>query len=178
MLFTLFAFFLLNADPVDADFILKGGLIFDGTGNLPVMGDIAIKGERIAAVGSFSVPPNTKSYDASNLIIGPGFIDLHTHSDYPLQKSPTNANLNYLFQGVTTAVTGNCGSGPVDTGDFYKILSKVKTGSNVAHQIPHNDVRKAAMGNVNRAPTESELKKMTDLATKAMKMVPGVFPQV
>lgn len=169
MLFPLFAFFLLNADPVDADFVLKGGLIFDGTGNLPVMGDIAIKGERITAIGSFSVPPNTKSYDASNLIVCPGFIDLHTHSDYPLQKSPTNANFNYLFQGVTTAVTGNCGSGPVDTGDFYKIVSKVKIGSNVAHQIPHNDVRRAAMGNVNRAPTESELKKMTDLATKAMK---------
>ncbi len=169
MLLPLFAFLVLAAEPLDADFILKGGLIFDGTGKMAALGDIAVKGERIVAIGSFPVPPGIKSFDVSNLIIAPGFIDLHTHSDYPLQKAPTNANLNYLFQGVTTAVTGNCGSGPVDTEAYYKTLSKVKVGSNVAHQIPHNDVRRTAMGNVNRVPTEAELKKMLELATKAMK---------
>ena len=150
---------LLAADPIDADFVLKSGLIIDGTGKMAGLGDIAVKGERIVAIGSFAVPAGTKTFDASKMILAPGFIDLHTHSDYPIQKAPTNANLNYLFQGVTTAVTGNCGSGPVDTEAYYKALSKAKVGSNVAHQIPHNDVRKAAMGNVNRAPTEVELKK-------------------
>jgi len=169
MLLPLFAFLFFAAAPLDADFILKGGLVFDGTGKMAVLGDIAIKGERIAAIGSFPIPPNTKSFDVSGLIIAPGFIDMHTHSDFPLLKLPTNANLNYLFQGVTTTVTGNCGSGPVDTEAYYKALLKVKVGSNVAHQIPHNDVRRAVMGNVNRAPTEIELKKMVDLATKSMK---------
>ncbi len=160
---------LLAADPIDADFVLKSGLIIDGTGKMAALGDIAVKGERIVAIGSFAVRAGTKTFDASKMILAPGFIDLHTHSDYPIQKAPTNANLNYLFQGVTTAVTGNCGSGPVDTEAYYKALLKAKVGSNVAHQIPHNDVRKAAMGNVNRAPTEVELKKMAELSTKAMK---------
>ena len=137
MFLSFFAFLLLGAEPLDADFVLKGGLILDGTGKMAVLGDIAVKGERIAAIGSFSVPTGTKTFDVSKLIIAPGFIDLHTHSDYPIQKAPTNANLNYLFQGVTTAVTGNCGSGPVDTESYYKALLKVKIGSNVAHQIPH-----------------------------------------
>ena len=169
MLLPFFALLLLAAGPLDADFVLKGGQILDGTGKMAILGDIAVKGERIVAIGSFSVPSGTKIFDVSKFIIAPGFIDLHTHSDYPLQKVPTNANLNYLFQGVTTAVTGNCGSGPVDTEAYYKALSKVKVGSNVAHQIPHNDVRRAVMGNVNRAPSEVELKKMSDLATKSMK---------
>ena len=169
MLLPLFALFLIATQPIEADFVLKGGLIIDGTGEMAVLGDIAVKNDRIVAIGSFSVLPGTKTFDASKLTIAPGFIDLHTHSDFPLLKAPTNANLNFLFQGVTTAVTGNCGSGPVDTEAFYKGLLKVKVGSNVAHQIPHNDIRKAAMGNVNRAPTEVELKKMTDLTTKAMR---------
>ncbi len=162
-------FFLFAAAPIEADFILKGGLIYDGTGALPIMGDIAIKNDKIVALGSFQTSNSPKIIDASKLILAPGFIDLHTHSDYPMQKAPTNANLNYLFQGVTTVVTGNCGSGPVNTEAFYKILSKEKIGSNVAHQVPHNDVRKEAMGNVNRAPTAAELKKMADLVDKAMK---------
>lgn len=169
MLLPLFVFFLLATEPIDADFVLKGGLIIDGTGKMAVLGDIAVKRERIVAIGLFPVTPGTKTFDTSKLIIAPGFIDMHTHSDFPILKVPTNANLNYLFQGVTTAVTGNCGSGHVDTETFYKDLLKVKVGSNVAHQIPHNDIRSAAMGNVNRAPTEVELKKMADLATKAMK---------
>ena len=119
MLLPLFAFLFFAAEHLDADFVLKGGLILDGTGKMAVLGDIAVKGERIVAIGSFSVPPSTKTFDVSKFIIAPGFIDLHTHSDYTLQKVPTNVNLNYLFQGVTTAVTGNCGSGPVDTCLLY-----------------------------------------------------------
>jgi N-acyl-D-aspartate/D-glutamate deacylase len=106
MLLPFFALLLLAAEPLDADFVLKGGQILDGTGKMAILGDIAVKGERIVAIGSFSVPSGTKIFDVSKFIIAPGFIDLHTHSDYPLQKVPTNANLNYLFQGVTTAVTG------------------------------------------------------------------------
>lgn len=155
--------------PLDADLILKNGTIHDGSGAAPIQADIAINKNRIVAIGSFQVNGSPKTLNASGLIIAPGFIDLHTHSDFPMQKSPTNANLNYLFQGVTTVVTGNCGSGPVDAAAFYQSLEKARIGSNVAHQVPHNNVRSTVMGNVNRMPTPEELQKMEDLVDKAMR---------
>lgn len=154
---------------VDADLVISTGNLHMGDGKPAQVGDIAIKGDRIVAVGSFRVAGNPRRIDAKGMIVAPGFIDLHTHSDYPMQKAPTNANLNYLLQGVTTVVTGNCGSGPVDTAAYLTALAKVKTGSNVAHQVPHNDVRRQVMGNVDRAPTESELKRMEELTDKAMR---------
>lgn len=154
---------------VDADIVISGGTIHAGDGKPGIIGDIAIKGDRIVAVGTFQAAGNPRRIEAKGMIVAPGFIDLHTHSDYPLQKQPTNANWNYLAQGVTTVVTGNCGSGPVDTAAFLASLAKVKTGSNVAHQVPHNDVRRQVMGNVNRAPTDAELRRMEDLTDKAMR---------
>lgn len=154
---------------VDADLVIAGGFIHAGDGKPAPTGDIAIKGDRIAAVGAFQVTGNPRRIDARGMIVAPGFIDLHTHSDTPLQRVPTNANLNYLVQGVTTVVTGNCGSGPVDTASYLAALAKVKTGSNVAHQVPHNDVRRKVMGNVDRAPTADELARMEALTDKAMR---------
>ncbi len=101
--------------------------------------------------------------------MAPGFIDLHTHSDYPLLRAATRANRNYLFQGVTTVVTGNCGAGPVDVAEYFAKLEKNGVGTNVIHQVPHNDIRQKAMGNANRAPTTAELKKMEDLVDQAMR---------
>ena len=154
---------------VDADLVISGGNLHTGDGKPAQTGDIAIKGDRIVAVGTFQVSGNPRRIDAKGMIVAPGFIDLHTHSDYPLQKTPTNANLNYLLQGVTTVVTGNCGSGPVDTAGYLAALAKVKIGSNVAHQVPHNDVRRKVMGNVDRAPTAKELEQMAELTDKAMR---------
>ncbi|MSR32378.1 MAG: D-aminoacylase [Gemmataceae bacterium] len=169
MITTLLASLLFAADPFKPDFILTNATLVDGTGKAAFVGDLAIAGQKIIAIGKFQTEGQPKRIDAKGKIVAPGFIDLHTHSDYPMQKTPTNANLNYLFQGVTTAVTGNCGSGPVDTAKYYAALEKIQIGSNVAHQAPHNDVRRAAMGNVNRAPTEDEVKKMEALVEKAMK---------
>jgi N-acyl-D-aspartate/D-glutamate deacylase len=155
--------------PVAADVVLRGATLYDGSGAPGVVGDLAIKGDRIAAVGSFAVAGAPRVLDAKGLVVAPGFIDLHTHSDYPLLDPATRANLNYLLQGVTTVVTGNCGSGPVDVASFYKKLEAGKVGSNVIHQVPHNDVRRAVMKNVNRAPTDAELKAMEELVDKGMK---------
>src|SRR5262245_54683146 len=94
--------------PVEADLILRGGTLQDGSGKAAIKGDLAIKGDRIVAVGTFTVKGSPKIIDAAGLIVSPGFIDLHTHSDSPLQRSETRQNLNYLYQGVTTVVTGNC----------------------------------------------------------------------
>jgi len=165
----LFLSLLFGANPIQADLVLKNGSIYDGSGSPPIKGDVAIFKDKIVAIGTFEVQGSPKIIDVKGHVVAPGFIDLHTHSDYPMQKAPTNANRNYLTQGVTTVVTGNCGSGPVDTAAFYKNLEKAGIGSNVAHQVPHNDVRAAVMGNVNREPTPEELLKMEKLVEKAMK---------
>jgi N-acyl-D-aspartate/D-glutamate deacylase len=153
---------------VEADVVIRGAIIYDGTGQPGQVGDVAIKGDRIVAVGKFDVAGKPRVIDGSNLVVSPGFIDLHTHSDTALTKKESRANLCYLKQGVTTVVTGNCGSGPVDVAAYFKTLEKGGTGTNVIHQVPHNSLRQQVMGNANRAPTADELKKMEDLVDQGM----------
>src|SRR5262249_7676369 len=107
--------------------------------------------------------------DGKGLVVAPGFIDLHNHSDEGLAAKAKRSNLNYLLQGVTTVVTGNCGSGPTDVAAFFRKLEAGGVGSNVLHLVPHGDVRLRVMGNVNRKPTAKELEKMEALVEAAMK---------
>ena len=136
--------------------------------------DVAIKGDRIVGVGTFAVLGQPRVIDAAGLMVTPGFIDLHTHSDSSLQNSATRDNRNYLMQGVTTVVTGNCGSGPHDVAAYFEKLEKGGTGSNVIHQAPHNDIRAKVMGNVNRSPTPEELEKMKVSSTSDERR-PGAY---
>src|SRR5216683_1284969 len=155
-------------DSIQADFVIRGATLHDGSGQPGRKGDLAIHGDRIVGVGNFQVAGKPREINGAGLVVCPGFIDLHTHSDVPLTIAATKANLCYLMQGVTTVVTGNCGAGPVDVADYFKKMETGGVGSNVIHQVPHNDVRKAIMGNVNRAPTAEEMKKLEDLVDKAM----------
>ena len=168
----------LGADPIDADYVVRGATLYDGTGKPGAVGDLAIKGKRIVAVGAFETKGKPKVIDGKGLVAAPGFIDLHTHSDIgifvpgsemPIAEAKTRSNLNYLMQGVTTIVTGNCGFGPVDVGAYLKKLDEGKIGTNVAALVPHNDLRRSVMGNVNRAPTATELAKMKALVEQGMK---------
>ncbi|MCS6852753.1 MAG: D-aminoacylase [Gemmataceae bacterium] len=160
----------LAAEPsVHADFVIRGATLFDGSGQPGQVGDLAIRGERIAAIGSFQVAGQPRIIDGRGLIVAPGFIDLHTHSDTPLTQPATRLSLNYLTQGVTTAVTGNCGAGPTDVVGFFKTLEMHGIGTNVVHQVPHNAVRLKVMGNANRAPTDAELRAMEELVDQGMR---------
>jgi N-acyl-D-aspartate/D-glutamate deacylase len=166
------AIFLLvpAAEPaVEADFVIRGATIYGGSGKAGQVGDLAIRGDRIVAVGRFDVAGKPHVLDGSGLFIVPGFIDLHTHSDVPLTKPETRSNKNYLLQGVTTVVTGNCGAGPTDVAGYFKTLEKNGIGTNVIHQVPHNDVRRKVMGNANRLPTANEIRKMEAVVDQAMK---------
>ena len=153
---------------VDADVVLRNATLHVGDGKPGEVGDLAIKADRIVAVGKFKVNGSPKSLDCTGLVISPGFIDLHTHSDYPLQDKATKSNKNYLMQGVTTVVTGNCGAGPVDAAGYFAKMEKQGIGSNVIHQVPHNSVREKVMGNKNRDPSDDELHKMEALVDKGM----------
>jgi N-acyl-D-aspartate/D-glutamate deacylase len=154
---------------VQADVIIKGATLYEGTGQPGQIGDVAIGGERIAGVGRVTVTGKPRVIDGTGLIVAPGFIDLHTHSDASLSRPETKANLCYLMQGATTVVTGNCGAGPTDVAAYYHKLESQGVGSNVAHQVPHNAVRQQVVGNFNRPPTADELKKMEDLVERGMR---------
>jgi N-acyl-D-aspartate/D-glutamate deacylase len=154
----------------EPDFVLKGGLVFDGTDNPGKRLDIAIKGEKIQSIGlDLPVSAKTKVIDLSGYYIAPGFIDLHSHSDDDILAPKTQSNLNYLTQGVTTIVTGNCGFGPVNVAQYLSRIQKQGAGTNVCHLIPHNALRTQVMGNVNRPPTGEELSKMVELMNKGMR---------
>lgn len=159
------------ADPaVQADIVIRGATIFDGTDQPGRRGDLAIRGEVIAAVGSFAIAGQPKIIDGAGLIVAPGFIDLHTHCDTSGITAPDRkALVNYLTQGVTTVVTGNCGSGPVDASAYLKKLDEGKVGCNVLHLAPHNSIREKVLGNTDRAPTADELEKMKRLVDQAMR---------
>ena len=157
-----------SADPVTADVVLEGGEIHDGTGRPGVIGDVAIRGGQIVAVGTFRAKSVEWRLDCRGLVVMPGAIDLHNHSDRQVVDAKTRACINYLMQGCTTMVTGNCGSGPVDVGEYYSKINQAGAGANVVHLLPQGSLRREVVGTDRRAATTEELQEMVRLAEKAM----------
>jgi len=98
-----------SSPPKKYDLLIKNGKVINGTGNPWFYADIGIQAGKITAIGDLSKAEAEKTLNAKNLIVCPGFIDMHTHCDSELGAPCCQANLNYLAQGVTTVVTGNCG---------------------------------------------------------------------
>lgn len=167
----LLALLLTLADPVPCDVLIRGATVHPGDGTAPVVGDVAVRGDRIVAVGRFEATPK-RAIDAAGLVVAPGFIDLHTHCDTgspAITETRGRANSCYTRQGVTTVVTGNCGAGPWDVRAFLAKVDDGGAGTNVAHLVPHNSVRQKVMGNRDRAPTAEELAKMRALVAAGMR---------
>lgn len=150
----------------EADILIKHGKVLDGTGNSWFYADIAIKDSKIFKIGVLNNWHATKTIDASGLIVCPGFIDVHTHIEGDEKKNPT-AN-NFILDGVTTVVTGNCGLSETNLGKYFAMLDSLKLSINIASLIGHNDVRKAVMGSARRDPTEAEMQQMEGIVKKAM----------
>jgi N-acyl-D-amino-acid deacylase len=151
----------------EADIIIKNGKILDGTGNSWFYGDIAIQKGKILRIGNLSGWQATRTIDATGKMVAPGFIDVHTHIEDDERKNPTADN--FIYDGVTSVVTGNCGLSRPDLGTYFSMIDSMKLSINVAALIGHNDVRKAVMGSANRDPTEKEMQAMEAIVTKAMK---------
>jgi N-acyl-D-aspartate/D-glutamate deacylase len=156
-------------EAIEADILLQGGTIFDGTGSDGQVGDVAIRADRIVGVGKFDWKSARWIIDCQGLVIAPGFIDLHNHSDSQIVSPRTRANVNFLMQGCTTIVTGNCGSGPIKVGEYYAKINAAGAGTNVAHLLPQGALRGHVIGSVQRAATPDEIRKMRDIADEAMR---------
>ncbi len=158
---------LINTSFAQFDVLIKNGKIMDGTGNSWYYADIAVKDGKIVSIKKNMVGTAAKTIDASGLIVAPGFIDVHTHIEGDELQTPTADN--FIYDGVTTVIAGNCGASRVDIGKYLSWIDSVKLSVNVASLIGHNDVRKAVMGRANRDATAAELLQMEALVEMAMK---------
>jgi len=165
--FCFFLFFPAASFAQQFDFVFTGGKIIDGTGNGWFYGDVGIRAGKIAAIGKFPTAEADTIIDVKGRIIAPGFIDVHTHIEKNDMAVPTADN--FIFDGVTSVVTGNCGSSHVDIAGYFFKLDSVRTSINVATLIGHNDVRRAVMGDAQRDPTTEEQHEMETLVERGMR---------
>ena len=149
------------------DLVIKNGFIIDGTGNPWFKSDIGVKKKKIVKIGFIDKNQAKKSIDAQNLIVCPGFIDIHTHCDRGIVKVPTVDN--YIHQGVTTVIGGNCGGHPFPMKKLFEKIEDRGISVNFGCLVGHNIIRREVMGFKMSAPTEEEMEKMKSLIDEEMK---------
>ena len=108
-----FLYYLFEQQPA-CDILIRNGKIINGTGNSWFYGDIAVKDGKIVGIGRQLNFSSAKTIDASGLIVAPGFIDVHTHIEEDETKDPLAQS--FIYDGVTTVITGNCGLSNTDIG--------------------------------------------------------------
>jgi len=167
-LFSLLA--VMGSLELQAQVVIRNAQVFDGSGEEAIVGDVLVTGNRIKALGKdLKVPAGTREIAASGLVLAPGFIDLHSHSDRSIVKDSGRQNLNYLAQGVTSVLTGNCASGPIDVATYYKTIDQDSAGTNVLHLVPQGSVRRAVLKNENRPASPKEIERMVALVEQGMR---------
>lgn len=149
------------------DIVIKNGRIIDGSGNPWYAADVGIRDGRITAIGRLDTAQSRRVLDARGMIVAPGFIDGHTHSEGGIRRIPTADN--FLFDGVTSIVTGNCGGSVVAVDTFFAEISRNGISINLATLIGHNSVRREVMGSAQRDPSSEELSAMEALVEKGMR---------
>jgi len=165
-----FAFANILAQDTPIDLLIRNARVVDGTGSPWFRSDVAISNGRIVEIGVGLNLAARQTIDAAGRVLAPGFIDVHTHVESSdsrdgLQRLPRADN--YLLDGVTTIVTGNCGGSEIDIAAWNESLTGL--GINVATLVGHNSVRRAVMGLDDRAPTMRELEQMQALVEQAMR---------
>jgi N-acyl-D-amino-acid deacylase len=174
------------------DIIIRKGIIVDGTGSPPFRADIGISGDVITSIGDLSGEAAETVIDANGLTVAPGFIDIHNHSDLSILEIPTADN--YILQGVTTLVVGNCGSSPAPLtdvnygefarrmkhenpeaevrwrtfGEYLKTLEEAAPSVNIVPLVGHGTIRAAVLGYGPEKPSDKDIEKMRELTKEAM----------
>ncbi|MGE3273753.1 MAG: amidohydrolase family protein [Vicinamibacterales bacterium] len=156
------------AQPQRFDLLIRHGRILDGTGNPWMLGDIGIRGDRIAALGRLDGATATRVIDATGLIVAPGFIDVHSHAGPGLQTPALHQGIPVIAQGITTVLVNPDGGGPTDLAGQRAALEQGGIGPNVALFVPHGSVRRAVMNMTDRDPTPDDLQKMRALVRAGM----------
>ncbi len=172
------------------DILIRNGLVFDGTGSEPFESDIGIKDDRIVFVNRKTDMFANKIIDAKGLIVAPGFIDTHAHSDFTILADPIAEGK--IFQGITTEINGNCGlsAAPLfgelikkrqkdlreleindswsEFREYFKILLNKKPSLNFVTLTGHGNIRACVMGYEDKKPNKEDLKKMLFLLKKTI----------
>jgi N-acyl-D-amino-acid deacylase len=170
------------------DIVIRHGTLYDGTGAAGTVGDLAIQGDRIAAVGKLGRAQGRQEIDATGLAVAPGFINMLSHSEESLIED--SRSQSDLRQGVTLEVFGEASMGPLSEtmrkewleqqgdirydiawttlGQYFDYLEKRGITPNVASFVGAPTVREHELGQVNRPPTAAELERMKALVAQAM----------
>jgi N-acyl-D-aspartate/D-glutamate deacylase len=175
--------------PMSFDAVIRRGSVYDGTGSAPTIADIAVENGKIVALGRIAEEAALE-IDAKGLAVAPGFIDIHSHSDYTLLVDPRAKSA--IFQGVTLEVIGNCGHGcfplrnpalarsaiygisadvPLtwSTGAAYlDRLDRARPAVNVVTLVPNGQLRLAAVGMDERPASADELAEMQRLLEEGL----------
>ena len=155
--------------PPPYDLLIRNAHVYDGMGNPWIRADVAIRGDRIAAVGALVNASAKKVIDASGLALAPGFIDVHSHAGGGLATEELKHGQPVLAQGITTVFVNPDGGGPVDLQTQRATYTKQGIGLNVALMVPHGSIRREVMNMTDRDPTPQELGRMVDLTRAGMK---------
>jgi N-acyl-D-amino-acid deacylase len=175
------------------DILIKDGLVVDGTGNPWFRSDVGVIGDRVEAVGLLKGASTERRIEAKGMVVAPGFIDIHSHSDFTVLLDPRVESK--ARQGVTTEVVGNCGTSaaPMNADvreyrkkymsaqlgddfefnwetmdDYFKLINGRGASFNVVSLVGQGTVRQNVMGFDDRPPTDAELRAMKSLVTKGM----------
>jgi N-acyl-D-amino-acid deacylase len=149
--------------------VVAGAEIIDGLGGPAFKSDIGIRDKRVSCIGTFDLSKVTHVIDATGLTVAPGFIDVHTHVEPNVPTSSAFQAHNFVRQGVTTLITGNCGRSFLDIGKLFHLLEKNGSQINVASLVGHNTVRFQVMKESASAPTQEQLNQMKALVKTAMR---------
>ena len=170
-----------SALPEEYDILLRGGTLYDGSGGAPYVGDVAIKGDTIAALGEIEDATGKIEIDAEGLAVAPGFINMLSHATSSLIVDPRS--MSDILQGVTLEVFGESSMGPLNDamktsirdrqvdlkydiewttlGEYLQYLEDRGISTNVASFVGATTLRIHEIGEEDREPTSEELERMT-----------------
>ena len=148
--------------------LISGGTLIDGTGSARRIADVRIVGDTIKEIGKLKPQPGERVIDAKGLIVAPGFVDVHNHSERGFANDPTART--QILQGITTIAVGPDGSSPFPIADYLELREKQHLATNLIAFVGHATIRQQVMGkDFKRAATEAEIMKMAELVEQAMR---------
>lgn len=179
-----------SSTQIACDYLIINSEVIDGSGKEGVKQDVAIRGDKIVALGDLKNLQTDIIINGEGLTLAPGFIDVHTHDDLEVIRNPKM--LNKISQGVTSVIIGNCGISaspyqsnktPIDPiqllgkeeefsfaslQDFIEKFNQVKPSVNVAALVGHTSLRSQVMGDLDRAASDKEIARMSELLKLAL----------